>query len=386
MNARILLLALIFGLVLAPNLLWAQEVTPPEKGPAQVFAELDKNGDGILTAAEVGKDHKRFFERLLRVGDKNKDGELTRQEFLEGFKPDELKVLAPQNLRGGGGYGQGDLNEMFQRFDRNKDGKLTIDEVPEQARGRVKPIFDQLKKKELTRDEFVQAVGNLRGAGGNFMRDPEGFFKKLDSNADGKLTVDEVPESSRPLVERWLNRLGKKKSDSVTLDDLKKIVAENQARGSGPGELQAPLFRKLDTNGDGKLSKEELQRAAEFFNEFDVNKDGFLEPRELFTPPGDGAESGSKKASLEKIAGPAISDADRSPADPARPSKDRRGRAPSGDGQGAMRLLDTDGDGRIARSEARGRLKEKFDTLDSNGDGYLEVAELRVALQRLGMK
>jgi Ca2+-binding EF-hand superfamily protein len=126
---------------------------------------------------------------------------------------------------------------LFQVWDRNKDGKLVLDEVPERAREGVRAIMERLNKKELSRDEFVQASGRFGGGGGGaFMRDPEGTFKRLDANNDGKVTVDEAPEPFRPQVERWLARLKKDKSDSLTLDDLKKLVAENLAReGRAPG-------------------------------------------------------------------------------------------------------------------------------------------------------
>ena len=35
----------------------------------------------MLTASEIPKEHLKFFERLLRIGDTNKDGMLSREEF-----------------------------------------------------------------------------------------------------------------------------------------------------------------------------------------------------------------------------------------------------------------------------------------------------------------
>src|SRR5258707_1105315 len=101
--------------------------------------------------------------------------------------------------------------------------------------------------------------------------------------------MEEAPEQFRPQVERWLARLKKDKSDSLTLDDLKRIVAENMAREGrapgGPAARPSPFFRKLDTDGDGKLSKAELQKAPELFEELDLNKDGYLDPAEVFGIP-----------------------------------------------------------------------------------------------------
>jgi len=406
------------------------ETKPAQKDPAELFAELDKNGDGKLTSDEISAGQKRFFEHLLRVAGKEKDGELTKEEFVKGFKPDDLKVIPPPNFPGPGGPGgQFNPGQLFQRFDRNKDGKLTFDEIPEPGRERFKAMFDRLGKKELTKEEFVQAMEQLRGGGfggGAFMRDAEGTFKRFDVNQDGKLTLDEAPEPVRPVIERWLKRAGKEKDGSLSLEDVKKIVAENQAREGNPpgrpggaGDVQALVFRKLDTNGDGKLSKEEWQKAGDIFSDLDRNNDGVIDPQELFGPPrgADGSAAGngrpatspageapavkpretkspaeaSAPASSKETTGlnASLSASEKTASAPASSTTARKGRrfmALQGKGQGPGQRLDTNGDGKISRAEARGRLKEKFDTIDKNSDGFLARDEIRAALQQVGAK
>lgn len=48
--------------------------------------------------------------------------------------------------------------------------------------------------------------------------------------------------------------------------------------------------------------------------------------------------------------------------------------------------LDTDKDGKISKAEAdkaeRGRLKEHFDDVDGNADGYVTTEELKAAMDR----
>lgn len=65
--------------------------------PAQVFARLDKNGDGALTKDEVQGPMASNFE----AADKNGDGKLDQAEATEAFK-------AMRGQGGGGGEGRGD--------------------------------------------------------------------------------------------------------------------------------------------------------------------------------------------------------------------------------------------------------------------------------------
>src|SRR5436190_11323010 len=59
------------------------------KTPQQLFQELDKNHDGKVTADEISPEGQSNFSRLLRVADKDKDGALTKAEFVEGLTPAE---------------------------------------------------------------------------------------------------------------------------------------------------------------------------------------------------------------------------------------------------------------------------------------------------------
>ncbi|MBT5019169.1 MAG: hypothetical protein HON04_10525, partial [Planctomicrobium sp.] len=43
-----------------------------------IFDTLDKNEDGLLVADEVSEAQMRFFERLIRAGDENEDGKLSK--------------------------------------------------------------------------------------------------------------------------------------------------------------------------------------------------------------------------------------------------------------------------------------------------------------------
>src|SRR4051794_40493325 len=96
---------------------------PPGGGgpPLPVLAALDADGDGELSAKEIDN-----AAAALRTLDKNKDGKLTRDELL------------PASREGGaGGPGGSNPEELVARmmaFDKDGDGKLSKDELPERMR------------------------------------------------------------------------------------------------------------------------------------------------------------------------------------------------------------------------------------------------------------
>jgi Ca2+-binding EF-hand superfamily protein len=304
-----------------------------ETKPDELFKKLDTNGDGVLTASEIPKEHLKFFERLLRIGDANKDGKLSREEFDAVMnKTDKTEqpvtdISKTPGINDGSGPPRPNLDpkRIFEMLDKNKDGKLTRDEV--QGRPRILAVFDRVGKDELTVDDLTAA---LKGA-----------------NNAKKAAKKTAKDAAKKAAKKGTQQASTSKSESM---------AENSEESQG-----LPAFaRLLDTNHDGRLSREELSKAAELFDRLDRNHDGFLDAKELTQMP---AVASSEEPTIN-------------PAAPLARVRKGAGNLQRGGFAQLMKRADTDGDGKLSMEEAPPFLKKQFAKIDTNGDGFLDKAEL----------
>lgn len=191
---------------------------------------------------------------------------------------------------GHGGVHRPNPEKLFGRFDKNGDGKLTKDEMPERAQH----FFSKLDTNgdgAVTKEEMAEAAKRLADRRGKFKGPDVGkILERLDKNGDGKLTKDEVPEPA------W-KRIGKADTDGngeVTKEELtaalKKLRARHHAPGKGPGSPgpgkgprdRGAMFQRADKNGDGKLTKDEVpERLWERISKADADGDGAVTKEEL---------------------------------------------------------------------------------------------------------
>ena len=133
---------------------------------------------------------------------------------------------------------------------------------------------------------------------------------------------------------------------------MKKTVAALTALALGavaslaiaePGDRHGRMFERLkaaDTNADGLISRSEaasLPRLAQRFDAIDANKDG--------------------QVSFEEL---------------------RAARGKHGHG-GHFKRMDTDGDGKVSRTEALSAAEAAFNRADANSDGFVTRDEMRAA-------
>jgi hypothetical protein len=224
-------LSVIVVLTIAAAVPRAQE-PPRQGGPGgapspgfAIFQALDADHDNALSAAEIGN-----AGVVLKALDRDGNGTVTADEFPAG------RGGPGGRGRGRGGSGVGDeapaapptpdeLAAALMAFDTNKDGRLTKDEVPERLRG---------------------------------------MFARADENTDGVLTEDEIKKTAAAQPQPTAGGRGR----------------EGEGRG-GPPRRDA-LFTALDRNGDGALSADEIAAAPASLKTLDTDGDGGLALQEVF--------------------------------------------------------------------------------------------------------
>ena len=150
----------------------------PSQWPPQAFDRLDENKDGFIDEAEFARSRQRMGggpqlgERLNRFLDADKDGKSRATSSRRSTRCSTRSILTrtascrtkrwpvlPGDERGAGpATGGVDVNSLFQNVDKNKDGKITPDEMTDE---RMFKALDLNKDGAIPRDEAEQALKQI---------------------------------------------------------------------------------------------------------------------------------------------------------------------------------------------------------------------------------
>ena len=262
------------------------------------------------------KHRKEWHKRMLKKYDANKDGKLDDAEkkaMKKAMKKarakhskkakDKPKTCpsgkAPKRAHGGDWH-----KRMLKKYDANKDGKL--DEAEKKAAHKaLAERREQWKKKALEKYD-ANKDGKLDEAERKVMRKAREarvkkwteqrvqststkIIKKLDGNDDGKLNADEVPEKYRDRFGKTDTNhdgyIDQQELQKAMLAAAEKMREEARRRMEEHGKRREAIFKKLmagDANGDGKLNVDEAsERLRAKFGKVDKNHDGYIEKEEL---------------------------------------------------------------------------------------------------------
>ena len=178
---------------------------------------------------------------------------------------------------------------------------------------------------------LVNSDAFAQGRQGGFME----RLKAADKNADGMLSRDEA--ASLPFILKNFDAIDADRNGYITVEELHAFHAQHKGHRGHRGGLKA-----LDKDGDGRISREEAAaapRLAQNFAKIDTNGDGFLTKDELKA-----ARHAMHQAHWAKI---------------------------DTNGDGKISLDE-------ARANAP-RLAQHFAQVDTNGDGFVTPDEMKAA-------
>ena len=129
------------------------------------------------------------------------------------------------------------------------------------------------------------------------------------------------------------------------------LAKHGMQNGSMDQQNMTAMWNKLDANHDGSVSTSEHERYADqMFKNADTNGDGKLSKQECRT-------------AMQSM---------------------HHGNMSQGHFNDWWNKVDTNGDGSISMSEHRAYMDQMFRKADSNGDGRLSHSEFQMAMQKMG--
>ena len=220
---------------------------------------------GAKTEAGASDDQVRSYANHFDRSDPNRDGKHTRAEYVDGGK-----YMNPRARAG-----------IFAATDNNADGIVTRTEyvlnriITDEAKAIVSKT-DADKNGKVTRDEFVK---------GSPIKDRKlaaAVYDALDTSGDKAITIPEYLRVwgswARPNYKAQEAQLAKRLA-KLTTD--KKSGKPGKPTG-GPPSVDR-IFKIMDGDKDGKLTKAEFRGPAFVFTGADKNKDGIVTRKELET-------------------------------------------------------------------------------------------------------
>lgn len=179
-------------------------------------------------AAQEERPRRRGGDRAERQGGR-------RGGFLRRLDTNGDGVIGRDEFRGSA--------ELFAKLDQDGDGGLSEEEARQYGR-----VSNELMWEKVDR---------------------EGIFNAIDGDGDGIITKDEFRAAA--LAEIVGRAIQKVRADA------------RGARGEGEGgrDRRGGFVKRMDKDGDGKVSRDEFQGDAERFDKIDADKDGFIDDKEV---------------------------------------------------------------------------------------------------------
>lgn len=159
-----------------------------------------------------------------------------------------------------------DTAAFLREYDRDKDGYLSKDELPDYLHYNFERL-DANKDGKISKEELDKGMAYLQQR----RRPSDVVFVLIEMTDCDEGCIEEVQRAYAILYKLDKNRDGK--LDAEELKAGREQILKDRVDG---------IIKRLDTDKDGKISREEARgMVKEYFKELDKNKDGYVDREEL---------------------------------------------------------------------------------------------------------
>jgi Ca2+-binding EF-hand superfamily protein len=175
------------------------------------------------TSARSRRENQQEVQRFIQRFDENGDRRLSRQELPER------------------------LEQQFSQLDRNNDSRLSASELERHSqRMAAQPI-----PVEIT---YIWITDAHRGRMNvNDLQQAYQLLQRIDEDNNGQLTRSEIQDRREEVVAQWINSMMER-----TDQNGDRAISQREAQDT----LLSRSFNRVDRDGDGQLSRNELRRIA----------------------------------------------------------------------------------------------------------------------------